>query len=85
MLLSSDRVGNAYDLAPAGIPNRVTECGFAGSRFCTAWTGYHCLFQSSTSGVTFGTVSGGAVLVAPFCSKKQPISFSKSMTVACRG
>ena len=49
-------------------PSRVIECGLAGSRSLLACTGYHCLFQSSTSGVTFGIVSGGVVCVAPSCS-----------------
>ena len=63
--------------ASTDIPSSVIECGFAGSRFCTACTGYHCLLQSSTSGVTLGIVSGGVVFVAPSCSKKQPTSLGK--------
>lgn len=71
------RAVNAYNLASANIPSKVIECGFAGSRFCTACTGYHCLVQSSTSGVTFGIVSGGVVFVAPSCSKQQLVSIGK--------
>ena len=50
-----------------GRPRRVTGCGFVGSRSLTACIGYHCLFQSNTSGVTFGIVSGGVVCVACSC------------------
>lgn len=53
-----------------GRPRRVTGCGLVGSRSLTACTGYHCLFQSNTSGVTFGIVSGAVVCMACSCTDR---------------